>query len=142
MNIEGRVQAFAGDTFLGRMTLEQDQGQFAEQVKVLRPVAGLDAAPVFPERHIQLPVQIVLDPPVMPQRLSIRSRAGFLATDKITRLLALVVGDPPRAVAAADGSQTRPGGGVANTGRVVEHRVTAVFLPTVAALASLIRVVL
>lgn len=66
IDIEGRVQALAGDALLRRVALEQDQGHLAEQIEILRPVPGLDAAPVFCKRDIQLPVQIVFNAPVMP----------------------------------------------------------------------------
>src|SRR6266581_6640145 len=60
-------QAFAGDAdFLGFVALEQVQAQAAQPGEVLGSVPLADAALVFPEADIELPVQPILDPPMAP----------------------------------------------------------------------------
>src|SRR5215475_9758001 len=88
IHIESRVQTLASDALLRRMSLEQRQRQLTQQGKVRGTVACLDATVVFPKRHIQLPVQAVLNPPMMPQGLPIKAGARHGTTDKVTQFIA------------------------------------------------------
>src|SRR5262245_23389785 len=51
------------DASLGRVTLQETQRHPPQQGKVLGRVSVSDAAVILPERHVQLPVQLVLDAP-------------------------------------------------------------------------------
>src|SRR6185437_10177066 len=122
----------------GGMTLEQRQRQLAQQGKVLGTVASLDATIIFPKRHIQLPVQTVLNPPMMPQPLPIVAGARHLAANKITEFVAGFTADRSLRITHADRRQSCPRLGVAKALRVMQDRITAILLPAVATLPCLI----
>src|SRR4051812_16646644 len=90
------------------MTLEHPQGDPPQQAKVLGTVPVPDAAVVLSERHVQLPVQVVLDPPVAAQRPPVVPRVCPPAADEVAVLVARLAVHRPLAVAVADHAQLRP----------------------------------
>src|SRR5690348_4193673 len=87
-------------------------------------------------------MQRVLYPPMIPQRLPVHLGARLAAADEVAQLRARLALGRPLAVAHADRGQPGPVRRVADARGVMEHRLAAVLLPAVAALAHLIRVVL
>src|SRR3954468_13748957 len=86
-------------------------------------------------------MQVVLEPPMVPQPATAVSRAGPLAADEITHLGRRLPLDAPLAETHADGGQAGPGVGLADALRRVQDRIAAVFLPPVATAPRLILVV-
>src|SRR5947199_10798703 len=62
--VQSRRFAFARDAVFSRMLLEQAERQLAHQREIRRPVPVLNPARIFPETHIQLPMQVILNSPM------------------------------------------------------------------------------
>src|SRR5258708_38814563 len=123
--------AFRRDTSLALLLFQQAQCHTPQHSQVLASVAVLHAVVILREGYVQLPVQVVLDPPMIPQPLAVGAGAGFLAPDEATPLLAgrfpfgaLPVTHPSRL-------QSGPLLPVADLVQVVEHDVGTVFVPPV-----------
>ena len=102
------METFARDTFFARMLLEQAQSESPHQRQVLRSVAPAHAILVFGKRHIQLPVQGILDSPVMSQRGSIHLRRRLAIADEVAHLLAGFTVLNAFVITHADDTQARP----------------------------------
>src|SRR5439155_13551589 len=70
IGVQGGCLAFAGHAHFRRMLLEQAQRQLAHEGEVLGRMTLLNATGVFIETNIQLPMQTILNPPMITQRLS------------------------------------------------------------------------
>lgn len=77
--VEGGGQAFGFHSDLRRVfVLQQRQSPAADEAQVDVGVALADAAQVLAESHVQLPVQAVLDRPVLETTFANCSAVGFL----------------------------------------------------------------
>src|SRR5438128_8042129 len=94
----------------------------------------LNAAGIFTETHIQLPMQVILDPPVTTQGLSITTRCHAPAAEEIPHLLAALAVHRPLAAAHAHRGQLRPRPSVAQAGHVLHHHARAFLHAAVALL--------
>src|SRR5512142_395958 len=71
-----------------RLTLQEPQGEPPDDTEVRRGMIGPHPAPVLAKAHVQLPVQVVLDPPVAPHRLGELLRGEECAQDVVAGLQA------------------------------------------------------
>src|SRR6266852_1157682 len=78
--------AFSAHTFFARMLLQQAKGYTPHGRKVCPCVPMVHTALVFPKVHIQLPMEVILDPPMPTQCFSILPSAHPPAADEITHL--------------------------------------------------------
>src|ERR671936_815173 len=74
--VQGGGEALLRDAVRGRVCFQKRQGQSAEQGQVLRGVPLLHAVAIFLEVYIELPMQVVLNPPVLPQPGAVVFRTG------------------------------------------------------------------
>ena len=78
-------EAFSFDAaFETRLQLEQVQGDAVEQGEVLRGISGSFTAQVFSKGHIQHPVQLVFDAPMLANLAVDQCRVGSQAGDVVT----------------------------------------------------------
>src|SRR5579871_1970220 len=101
--VQDRFLAFARDASLTRMLFQQAHRHSSKDGEVLRPVAAADSTPIFVKTHVQLPVQGVLDPPMVPQHFRVALGAELPAANEVPPLhsrlpvyLALAVTHPHR----------------------------------------------
>ncbi len=85
--VDGGFEAFAPERQSGRVAFEDIQGGMTDDGKVEGGVVFSCPAPVFVERDIKLPVQIVLDPPVRSRGSQHHGRIGRKGCDIKTRFL-------------------------------------------------------
>src|SRR5438876_6780969 len=102
----------------------------------------LHAAIVLAEGDIELPVQVILDPPVPPQARRVEPGAGLLAADEVAGLALRLAVHGPLADAHADGRQAGPLARLTNSFDAAQDRVAAVLLPAVTPLPRLESVVI
>src|SRR5947209_6183342 len=84
-------------------------------------------------------MQVILNPPMTPQRLGIAPRTHPPAADEITHLRAALAVDRPLAAAHAHGRQPRPQPPVADAGHMLDHHTRPFLVATVAVLARRVR---
>src|SRR5438105_15275222 len=89
----------------------------------------LHAACILMEAHIQLPMQVVLDPPVVAQCRRITPRRHAPTADEVNNLRRLLPVDRPFSAAHPHRPQVRPGGAISNAAEVLDDHATA-FLHT------------
>src|SRR5437764_10681717 len=126
--------ALARHTFLPRILLQQTEGKLAEQRQVGRPVPVLHLVGVLMKSHIQLPVQVVLDPPVTAQRRQITPRRHPPAADKVTHVLGRLPAHRALAAAHPDHPQMRPRRPIADALHILDDHTTPPLLAPVPAL--------
>src|SRR6185437_7120662 len=97
---------------------------------------------ILTEAHVQLPMQVVLHPPVLTQSTNIVFDAGLLVAYEKATLAAGFSLHGSFAETQADGCQTGPGLGMANPLRAVQDRIAAILLTPVTTLACLVFVVI
>src|SRR5580704_18221094 len=102
----------------------------------------LDAAGVLTERHVHLPMQLVLDAPVVPQHLAITLGRTSLAADETPLLTTRFPIDRPLAVAFADHRQFRPRLAVSDSLGFHDYLVQPSLLPPMPGFFRLMPVVL
>src|SRR5258706_2417546 len=107
--VQGGGEAFLGDAVLGRVRPQEGQGEAAEQSQILGSVPLLHAVAILTEVHVELPMQVVLDAPVVPQPAGVVFRAGPLVADEIADLRSGFPLHGPLTVTHADGGQAGPG---------------------------------
>jgi hypothetical protein len=80
-------QAFTLDASpLALLVLQQAQGRPHQDTQVRRDVAYVPPQVVLPEGHVQLPGQVILDPPVPAHRCREPAATQVVAQDVITHL--------------------------------------------------------
>src|ERR1700683_419984 len=114
------------------MLLQQTKGDASQGRKVRASVPLMNTALVFSEAHIQLPMKIVLDPPVPTQRLAVFSSPHSSAADEITHLRGRFTSDRDLAVDHADRRQFWPLSPITYSFDIVDHRIGPLFLTPVA----------
>src|SRR3954470_15215065 len=65
--VQSGGEALLGDALLGRVGLQEREGEAAEQSQVLSRVPLLHAVAILMEVHVELPMQVILNPPVVAQ---------------------------------------------------------------------------
>src|SRR5262249_49439730 len=109
--------------------------------QVLGGVPLLYSVAILGEVHVELPMQVVLDPPVVTQAVGIVSRAGLLVTDEVAGLAGGFPLGRPLAVTHANRGQVGPGVGMTNPLGGMQDRVAAVLLAAMTTLAGFVGVV-
>src|SRR5262249_15805096 len=141
IRVQGRGEPLLGDTLLGRVRLQERERQAAEQGQVLRGIPLADPVVIFGKGHIQLPMEGVLNPPMIPQGLALDLGRRSLAADEIAQFLRCPPVDRALAIAEADGGETGPVLAMTQASGMPQERVAAVLVPAVAPLARLVGVV-
>src|SRR5262249_9627949 len=88
----------------------------------------LDAALIFTQTNVQLPMQVVLNPPMTTQHLGILADSHFPATHKVAYFRGRFVFDGPLAATHAHGLQLGPGLTIADALYMMDDHIRAVFL--------------
>src|ERR1700690_74168 len=120
------------DARLARMRFEKAQADLAHLGEVLCCVAIPNAAFIFTETNIQLPMQVVFDSPMAPQARAVVTSASLLGADEITRLRGRLAIHGALAVTHANGCQTRPQLQITNFFQVPDDVVAPYFVPPMA----------
>src|ERR1700722_6695617 len=114
------------------MLLQQTKGDPSQGRKVRASVPLMNTALVFSEAHIQLPMKIILDPPMPTQRFAIFPSPHSSAADEITHLRGRFSSDRHLAVDHTDCRQFCPLSPIAYSFDIVDHRIGPHFLTPVA----------
>src|SRR5207253_2537859 len=96
---------------------------------------------ILMEVHVELPMQVVLDSPVVSQPAAVVPRAGPLVADEIADLRGGLPLHGPLTVTHADGGQARPGVRTTNPLGGVQDRIAPILLTPMATLARLVGIV-
>src|SRR5262249_19069257 len=107
--VQSGGEALLGDAVLGRVSLQEREAQAAEQSQVLDSVSLPHTVTILMEVHVELPMQVVLDPPVLAQPAGVVSRAGPPVADEIANFRGRFPVHAPLTVTHADGAQPGPG---------------------------------
>src|SRR5579885_329871 len=99
----------------------------------------LNPTAVLAKRHVQLPMQAILHPPVIPQRRTVSLHAATPAADKITHFARGLSRHRPLAVTFANHRQLLPVLLAANPFRIMNQFVNTLLLPPMPLLHRLIR---
>src|SRR5881394_1061996 len=94
----------------------------------------LNPAGVFAKTNIQLPMTVILNPPMTAQRLGIPACCQAAAADEVTHLGGALAVDRPLPAAHAHRTQARPRLPPLDAGHVGDDHTGALLLATVAAL--------
>jgi len=84
--VKACVQALLRRGFLDETQAQQIHGDLPHAIQVVRRTVGARAAPVFAKRHIETPMQPVLDFPVTACRVRQSFRATRHRADEVTPL--------------------------------------------------------
>src|SRR5262249_43644 len=122
--------------------LQEGESETAEQSQVLGGILLLHPIVILSEVHVELPMQVVLDPPVLTQPTGIVFRTGPLVTDEKATLGSGFPRHGPLAVTQPEGGQTGPSVGMADPLGAMQDRIAAILLTPMTALARLVFVVI
>src|SRR5216683_8146784 len=114
----------------------------AKQGQVLRSMPLAYTVAIFSESDIELPVQIVLNPPMLTQPLAIELGADFPAANEITHFRGRLALHGPLAGTHTDGRQLGPVLRLTDPLRRVQHGIATVFFTAVTTFALVPSVVL
>src|ERR1700680_846321 len=102
----------------------------------------LDAAGVFTQSDIHLPVEVVLDAPVLSQNLPITFHRASFASDEVPHFASGLPVDRPLRVTFPNDMQLRPGVLIANPLGVCDNLIEACLMTPVPILLGLIGFIL
>src|SRR5579875_475533 len=107
-DIQGRLITLGPHAALAWMAFEQCYRQPTQQGEILSAVTLLNPAGVLAKRHVQLPMQAILHPPMIAQRRTVSLHTATTAADKITQLARGLAVYRPLAVALTYHRQLLP----------------------------------
>src|SRR3954447_26842801 len=129
--VPGGAEQLTTDTALAGVLAEQGRRHTPKHPQVFRRRAVLETAVVFPEDHIQDPVQTVLDTPVPPRGAAQFRRAAAATANIVSYLEGLLIPFPFAPKHPDDGSQIHPVLPGAQPLQVVPHQAHVLLVPTV-----------
>ena len=130
--VVGGDEAFVFDSeFLCVVVFEQAQSGSAEQAEVGGRVTFAETGLVFLKRHVQLPMQLVLDAPVTADGFGEAAGSELLAEDVVPHFGGLLPVASGQVEGHADGGELRPTGEIGQVGGSFADAVHASRLATV-----------
>ena len=137
--VPGSVEAFVFDTELfGVVVFEKAQGGAAHQAEVGGSVAFAEAGLVFLKRHVQLPMQLVLDAPVTANSFGEAAGGELFAEDVVPYFDGLLPVTSDLIEGHADRGELRPASAIGQVGGSLTDAVDASLVSAVSTFVSLV----
>jgi hypothetical protein len=109
---------------------QKNQSESAEATQVFRCMTFLRAVVVFVKADIQVPMQAVLNAPVITQSFAVEAGFGWFTADEKAHFAADFAVDVPFAATHADDTHIGPRLGLAQVVGILNDRVQASFQTT------------